>query len=264
MKLYYVPIILAFFFMNSGKNMITDAKTIIKDTKKEKIDLSHKEIPALCYHNININSTKEDPLWIGETAFNEQMKALHDSGYHTILPDQLYQYLTTGATLPTKPILLSFDDSHEGHFSTARPILNKYGFKGVFFIMTVCIGKKNYLTASQIKNLSDSGHVIGCHTYDHPVITTLKGNEWEKQIDTPKLELEKITGKRVEYFAYPYGVWNESAIIELKYRGMKSAFQLTDKESEKEPLFTIRRLMVSGNWSGAELQRHMKATFENK
>lgn len=215
------------------------------------------QIPVLCYHNISKHKEKEGPLWIAEERLNEQFKMLRDSGYHTILPEQLYQHLTKGTALPSRPILLSFDDTHEAHFSIAKPVMDRYGFKGVFFIMTVCIGKKNYMTSDQIKELSNSGHVIGCHTYDHPYVTTLKGNQWEKQIDKPKQTLERITGRRVEYFAYPSGVWNEIAIAELKARGIKAAFQLTGKQSKTDPLYTLERLMVSGQWSPVVLQRNI-------
>ena len=222
---------------------------------------AHKEVPVLCYHNIKDTSAKEDLLWIGKIEFEQQVKSLYDSGYHTILPDQLYQYLIAGATLPAKPVMLTFDDSHEGHYSIVRPILDKYGFKGVFFITTAYIDKKNYLTTAQIKELSDKGHVIGAHTYDHPIITKLKGKQWDKQIDMPKKKLEKITGQKIEYFAYPYGVWNTEAINELKERGIKAAFRLYGRKTETESLFTIRRLMVSGGLSGIDLEKHIKTYF---
>ena len=81
------------------------------------------------------------------------------------------------------------------------------------------------------------------------------------QIDKPKLLLEKITGKPVIYFAYPYGTWSENAIHELDRRGIKAAYQLLDLQSNQEPLFTIRRLMVSGSWTPQQLQHKMKYFF---
>lgn len=33
--------------------------------------------------------------------------------------------------------------------------------------MTVSIGRPNYMTKDQIKQLSDEGNVIGSHTWDH-------------------------------------------------------------------------------------------------
>ncbi|OQP48934.1 hypothetical protein [Niastella populi] len=73
--------------------------------------------------------------------------------------------------------------------------------------------------------------------------------------------LKAITGKPVEHFAYPYGVWNASAITELKKRGIKSAYQLTGKKSTEAPLFTIERMLVQGNWTGKVLIKHMTTSF---
>lgn len=222
---------------------------------------SYKEVPVLCYHNINTTPGKEDDYRISAFHFEQQVKALYDSGYHTILPDELYDHLSKGTPLPPKPVMLTFDDTHETHFSIAAAVLEKYRFKGVFFIMSVCIGKKNYMSAQQIKTLAERGHSIECHTYDHPSVKSISGKQWEQQIDNPVKKLEAITGKPVEYFAYPYGVWDEPAIIELKRRGIKAAFQLTGKKSQKEPFYTIKRMLVPGTWSERDLLKQMARSF---
>ena len=117
------------------------------------------------------------------------------------------------------------------------------------------------MTAAQIKELSDSGHTIGAHTWDHPDLTTLMNKDWELQVDQPKQELKEITAKAVESFAYPFGAWNEHVIAELKKRGIKIAFQLTGKQSADEPLMTCRRLMVSGKWTLLEFKNNISRTF---
>lgn len=220
------------------------------------------QIPALCYHNIHQDLAGHSPAYsIGIAQFKRHLKMLHDSGYNSILPSQLYAFLTTGASLPPKPIIISFDDSHEEHFSIAMPVLNSFHFKGVFFVMAVTINKPMYMKAGQIKELADSGHCIGLHTWDHPDLRKLKGNDWLLQIKKPKALLEKITGKPVEYFAYPNGAWNEEAIHQLKDNGILAAFQLSGKRSPTLPLYTIRRLLVSGLWSEATLQAAIRSTF---
>lgn len=220
-----------------------------------------QEVPVLCYHSIKMESERDDVYTVSETEFATQVKMLSDSGYHTVLPDQLYQYFTAGKPLPPKPIMLSFDDTRIEHFTVAAPEMGKYGFKGAFFIMNICIGKPGYMTAEQIKALSDNGHVIGCHTWDHHSVRVLHGKEWNVQIDQPKSKLEQITGKPAPYFAYPYGLWNDSAIYELKKRGIKAAFQLNGRQSKKEPLYTIRRMIVPGGWSPSKLNKFMTATY---
>ncbi len=226
------------------------------------IDTSEHQVPVLCYHRIKNSVGKKGVYTVSETEFAQHLKMLYDSGYRTILPDQLYQYLTEGKPLPVKPVILSFDDTHVEQYTVAAREMKKYGFKGVFFIMNISIGKPGYMSTDQIKSLSDSGHVIGCHTWDHHRVKELKGEDWNIQIGQPKAKLEKITGKPVAYFSYPFGVWNDSAIIELKKRGIKAAFQLTGKISKNEPLYTIRRMIVPGSWSAVKLQQHMKAEFK--
>lgn len=174
-------------------------------------------------------------------------------------------YLNTGAALPSKPIMFTFDDTDMDQFTVAAPTLKKYGFKAVYFIMTVSIGRKgkfvDYMTREQIKALSDAGNVIGSHTYDHKNFKKYTGKDWEEQLDKPTKKLEEITGKKMTEFAYPFGLWNAEGIPELKKRGFKMAFALSTKRDEKEPLFTIRRIIASGYWSPKTLSNSIKNSF---
>lgn len=255
--------------------------TLIGNQKEEKIDVSkikkadaatilaRKQVPVLCYHQVR-NWIERDGK-VGKDYivpiqnFKEEMKMLADSGYHTILPDQLYAYLNTGAKLPSKPIMLTFDDTDEDQFTIVRPTLAKYGFKAVYFIMTVSIGRKgkfvNYMSSDQIKQLSDEGNIIGSHTYDHKNFKKYTGKDWEEQLDKPTKKLEDITGKTMTEFAYPYGLWNSQGFPELKKRGFRMAFQLSTKRDEKEPLLTIRRIIASGYWTPKTLSNSIKNSF---
>ncbi|MBB2145327.1 polysaccharide deacetylase family protein [Pedobacter sp. LMG 31464] len=238
---------------------VADAKTI----------LARKQVPILCYHQVrNWKATdgKVGKDYIVEIQnFKDQMKMLADSGYHTISPDQLYAYLNTGAKLPSKPIMLTFDDTDLDQFTIVNPTLKKLGFKAMYFIMTVSIGKKgkfvDYMSADQIKQLADEGNVIGSHTYDHQNFKKYTGKDWETQIDKPTKKLEEITGKKMNEFAYPFGLWNAEGIPELKKRGFRMAFQLSTKRDEKDPLFTIRRIIASGYWSPKTLSNSIKNSF---
>lgn len=227
--------------------------------------LAKKQVPVLCYHQLrawNSSDSKMAKTYIVETEnFRNQIKMLADSGYHTILPDQLYDYLTKGTPLPEKPVMLTFDDTKLDQFTVAAPELEKYGFKGVFFVMTVSLGRPNYMSREQVKALADAGHAIGSHTWDHHNVKKYAGADWVTQIEKPSKELEKITGKPVEYFAYPFGLWNTAAIPELQQRNMKAAFQLAEKSDEQDPLYTIRRIIASGYWSPKQLHNSMINSF---
>jgi len=236
---------------------IADAATII----------SRPEVPILCYHQVRdykpSDSKTSRAYIIPDSDFREQMQSLADSGYHSILPDQLYEYLTTGKELPSKPFMITFDDTRLDQYTAALPELNKHGFKATFFIMTVSLNKPGYMSRDQVKQLADEGHIIGSHTYDHKNVKTYTSDDWVDQVQKPSQQLQTITGKPVEYFAYPFGLWNKEAISKLKDHDFKGVFQLAANRDENDPLYSIRRIIVPGGWSGKSLQKIMYRSFKD-
>jgi peptidoglycan/xylan/chitin deacetylase (PgdA/CDA1 family) len=236
--------------------------------------LSRTQVPVLCYHHI-VEGKPKNAYEVTTENFRQQMKALADSGYHTVLPEQYYNYLAHGTPLPSKPVMLTYDDTDEEQFSVAKPEMDKYGFKGVYFIMTISIGRPRYMTKEQIKQLADEGHAIGSHTWRHDRVDRLKDlntieyggrkievNEWDFQLTKTKKQLEEMTGKPVEYFAFPFGIWNQPALPKIAERGYKLAFQLSDKRDSAMPLYTVRRIIVAPSWTGAGMVRAMKGSFK--
>ncbi|WP_240047302.1 polysaccharide deacetylase family protein [Hymenobacter nivis] len=223
------------------------------------------QVPILCYHQIRDwtgrDSKGAKDYIVPVAAFKAQIKMLADSGYHTVSPDQLYAYLTTGARLPAKPIMLTFDDTDLDQFTVARPTLAQYNFKAMYFVMTVSLGRPKYMSKAQVKQLSDEGNVIGSHTWDHHNVKKYQGQDWVTQIDKPTKTLEEITGKKINYFAYPFGLWNPQAFPELKQRGFVAAFSLAEKRDQQDPLFTIRRIIASGYWSPRTLHNSIVQSF---
>ncbi|MBD0297891.1 MAG: polysaccharide deacetylase family protein [Flavisolibacter sp.] len=239
--------------------------------------MARTQVPVLCYHHIRdiqMPSRPDRGYEVSAAQFKAQMKILADSGYHTILPEQLYNYLVYGVPLPSKPVMLTYDDTDLEQFTIAKPEMDKYGFKGVYFIMTISIGRPRYMSKEQLKQLSDEGHVIASHTWDHHRVDRYKYeneieeggrkkvvNDWDQQLVKPTQTLEAITGKPVKDFAYPFGIWSKDGIPEIKKRNFRMAFQLSTKRDPEEPLYTVRRMIVSPTWSPEGMLRVMRSTF---
>ena len=250
---------------NSSKESISDSAKQKNTVADVATILSKKEVPILCYHNIRYDgAARLRSYTVTPSSFAAQMKALSDSGYQTILPDDLYNYLVHDAKLPAKPVMITFDDTDKDHFMVGAPEMRKYGFKGVFFLMTIAINRKRYMSEDELKQLSNEGHAIETHTWDHHMVTKYEGGAWDSQLVMPKKRVEAITGKPVKYFAYPFGLWNKEAIPELKSRGYKMAFILSTKRDSTEPLYTIRRMIVPGDWTPQGMIRTMQTTFHLK
>jgi peptidoglycan/xylan/chitin deacetylase (PgdA/CDA1 family) len=236
--------------------------------------LSRPQVPVLCYHHITEGTPKND-YTVNAQTFKQQMQILADSGYHSILPDQYYDYLVYGKPLPPKPFMITFDDTDEDQFTIGKPELDKHGFKGVYFIMTISIGRPRYMTKEQIKQLSDEGNVVASHTWRHDrvdkYLTTphidrdskkIVNNDWDLQLVDTRKKLEDIIGKEIHYFAYPFGIWTHAGIPEIEKRGIKMAFQLSEKRDPEYPLYTVRRVIVAPTWSAQGLLRAMRSSFK--
>ncbi len=278
MKISRFNLIIVLFFIASCSPNSTKKEIAKKESARNSVDstptkdiadlgtiLSKKEVPVLCYHHIREAKPGQSETLksysVSPESFAQQMKALKDSGFETILPGDLYNYLVHGGKLPAKPVMLTFDDTDEEQYSIGYPEMKKYGFKGVFFIMTVSINRPRYMTTEQLKELSDNGNAVEAHTWDHHMVTKYKGSDFDIQFVKPKKKIEDITGKPAEYFAYPFGIWNLAAIPELKRTGYKMAFILSTKRDSTEPLYTVRRLIVAGQWSTPGVLKVMKQTF---
>lgn len=286
MKKLYLPLVILFATYSIACNQPVKSSPTSKDTAqhpsaeaeaaetsvgtKEMADaatiLARKEVPVLCYHQIR-DWTASDSKGARDyirpiDAFKADLKLLADSGYHTILPDQLYNYLAYGTPLPPKPVMLTYDDTDDDQFTIAAPEMKKYGFKGVFFIMTVSINRPRYMTREQVKQLADDGNVVTSHTWDHHSVKGYKTEQdWQTQIEKPKKTIEEITGKKAVDFAYPFGLWNPEAIPELKKRGVRSAYILSTRRDPNDPIYTIRRIIASGYWSAPSLYKNMIQSF---
>ena len=138
---YFVLFVTFFFFANcfSNNNLKTTSpeESVKKNEKNEKAVtadsaittiitdaatiLAKKQVPVLCYHHIREAKPGQSETFksysVSPSQFASQMKALKDSGYETVLPDQLYNYLAHGTPLPPKPVMLTFDDTDEEQFS---------------------------------------------------------------------------------------------------------------------------------------------------
>jgi peptidoglycan/xylan/chitin deacetylase (PgdA/CDA1 family) len=221
-------------------------------------------VPVLCYHQLRDwrsgdSQYNRHNLICPPTYFRAQLDALAGDGWTTISPAHYLRHLRTGAALPRKPVMLSFDDGSASQAHEGLTQLAKRGMTGTFFVMTVVLGKPRWMSIQDIHRLADAGMTIGSHTWDHHAVSDLSGGAWKVQLEQSRETLRKASGQSVEHFAYPYGVISASAYPHLSRAGYKTAFQLEAKQlSPEAPLYTLRRSIVISTWSGAQLIRHLK------
>ncbi|MEG1608999.1 MAG: hypothetical protein RR348_03950, partial [Clostridia bacterium] len=84
-------------------------------------------LPIIMYHSIN---NRQSRYVLSESAFQSDLNYLKSNGYHTITISDLLNFQNNAqATLPTRPIILSFDDGFYNNFSVVMPLLKSFGFR---------------------------------------------------------------------------------------------------------------------------------------
>ncbi|GGA19503.1 endo-1,4-beta-xylanase [Paenibacillus physcomitrellae] len=190
------------------------------------------DIPVLLYHVISDNPQGE--YQFSTDQFEQQMKYLHDNGYTTLTADQYVDIVADGQAAPDHPILLTFDDATPDFISNALPILKKYDFNSVQFVVSDWIGGGYSMTKAQLQELANESSVsLENHSKTHNNDIS-QGGVWTNQItkdqaldevEAASTFLQDITGKPSVLFAYPYGAYNQEAKDALKDSGIQVGFK---------------------------------------
>ncbi len=67
--------------------------------------------------------------------FESHMKALKEAGFHAVTTSEVAAWYASDKPLPSKPILISFDDGRMDGMANADPVLAKYGMKATMFVI---------------------------------------------------------------------------------------------------------------------------------
>ncbi|WP_346618432.1 polysaccharide deacetylase family protein [Blastococcus montanus] len=227
--------------------------------------LARSTVPVLCFHQLREfradDSAYARTIITPPAVFRAQLQALRDGGRTPIGAGTLVDHLQFGHPLPDRPVLLTFDDGSVTHHSVALPILTEFGFPAAFFPMTVVLGKTDWLSHDQLRDLDRAGMDIGAHSWDHQRVDRLSGDQWAVQLDGPRAELGEILGHPVDLLAYPHGVWSPEALPRVEAAGYRAAFQLSDPQDPAYPLLTVRRIMPPPTWDGPTLLAQLDSSF---
>lgn len=102
-------------------------------------------------------------------------------------------------------IAITVDDGCETDLIAMAPLLKDFGFSATFYVTAGFLGKKGFLSPSQLQELSSLGFEIGCHSMTHAYLTELNDSGLKREIADSKIMLQQIIGKSVEHFSCPGG-----------------------------------------------------------
>lgn len=215
------------------------------------------KVPILLYHHIAV-SPIGSRYYVPPDRFDSELKLLHDWGYATITTSLLVDAITEGASLPPHPMLITFDDSNEDNYTNAFPIMQKYGFTGVLYVVVQYVDTPNYLTTDQIREMADAGWEVGSHSETHRDLL-FSPDSLRYEIVQSRKDLQQMLGVPILTFAYPFGDEGSAAGDYVHFAGYiaamgASGFSWTQGLGN---LYTLQRCEIKGSDDAKSITRFL-------
>ncbi|HHX44435.1 MAG TPA: polysaccharide deacetylase family protein [Chloroflexi bacterium] len=206
-------------------------------------------VPILMYHaieDLDEGASASKRTWtVSPAAFAQQMAYLLNEGWTTVSPNALAAYLTAGAPLPPKPLIISMDDGYKEVYTVVYPLLKDGPLRPVLYVPADHVGLRAYLDWDQLHELVDAGFWLGSHGYDHTPLREASDADLPHQVGASKAFFEEALGITIDAFCYPYGSYDQRTLSALTAHGYTSAMTLNPLgyQTPGEPLL-LNRLLV--------------------
>lgn len=123
-------------------------------------------------------------------------------------------------------VAFTFDDGFADHYVRVAPLLEKYGFRGTFNLITDRIGSgTNYMVWAQAKNLARRGHAIENHTKSHFDLRGLaakgKADVVRRQIVEANEIIAREIGTAPRMLCYPFSKASPETDAAIRAAGLR-------------------------------------------
>ena len=176
-----------------------------------------ERLPILMYHRVAPEGAVATARWrLTPESFEEQLRYLRDAGFHSVTLEQWREAVHTKKPLPGRAVVLTFDDGYRDFAEYAWPLLKRYGFSAIMFLVAGRIGGTNdwdrafgeevgLMAWDEILALQKEGVEFGCHTVTHAPLTGLSPADVVRELARSRAILESKLKVPVDAIAYPYG-----------------------------------------------------------
>lgn len=191
---------------------------------------------------------------IAESDFREQLAHLRTNGFRGLSVTEALSSAGTGRTQPQ--VCLTFDDGSETDLVVAAPLLRENKFNATFYVTVAHLGRRGYLSHDQLRELSDQGFEIGCHSMNHVYLDDLPTAQLRTEIVDSKDRLEQLTGRGVAHFSCPGGRWNHRIAEVAREAGYASvATSRLGSNSKDADRYCLARVAIKRGMSLADFDR---------
>jgi peptidoglycan/xylan/chitin deacetylase (PgdA/CDA1 family) len=202
-------------------------------------------VPILEYHVLGAAPADEPypDLYVSRRDFHAQMNWLEEHEYEAVTLEQVEAAWYHGATLPPKPVVISFDDGYRPQFTYALPELRRHGWAGVLNLKA----EGSDLYPSNIEAMIAAGWELAAHTIHHLDLTELDSEQLEEEVAGSRAILRREYGVPVENFCYPAGRFDATVISAVEAAGYTGATTEIRGNATRDRPYELDRYEILGS-----------------
>lgn len=204
------------------------------------------KICTLMYHDVyqlkktesGINIDSAQSYKISSSLFERQIKAIRE--------------YVDAHQIDESSIRISFDDGGVSFLTVIAPILEKYSFKGYFFIATGFLNIEGFLSDEQVVELYNRGHFVGAHSHTHRQMMNALSkeelmNDWKASIDC----LGQLIHQPIKIVSLPNGFSSSVILDVLEELGIEDVYTSSpmDKPTKRGCLTLFGRYGIKDGMS---------------
>jgi biofilm PGA synthesis lipoprotein PgaB len=178
------------------------------------------------------------------------MEYLLENNFQFVSPTLYLSYIEGKADLPSKPVLITFDDGLKGVYTYAYPVLKELGLSGFFFLLVSRVGTTDhYVSWDECMEMQSSrvfsieSHTLNSHYFvddtegRHAALisrmplpdgTVETAAQYTKRVSEDlllsKQIIEEKIQKKVHFLAIPFGYGNNDLNKIVRNQGYKGTF----------------------------------------
>jgi len=196
-------------------------------------------------------------LYVSRRELRGQLRWLARAGYEAVTLGRVFDAWHGRATLPARPIVLSFDDGYRSHVTAALPLLRRQGWPGVLNLDLSNLAPAWGIPPAGVRKLLAAGWEVDAHSLSHADLTSLSGMALAREVSGSRRAIQRLFGVVPRFFCYPAGRYDTEAVAAVRTAGFDGATTTELGLADRRSPFVLARVRVSREDGAAGLARKL-------
>lgn len=185
------------------------------------------------------------------SALTGAVSAAAIAGYQSIAPSgQWYGRTFSGLKRGARQIALTYDDGpNDPHTLRLLEVLARHHIQATFFLIGGYLRQRPEI----VREIVQAGHIVGNHTFTHPLLTFKSETEIRKELSDCRTALQDVIGEHSNLFRPPFGGRRPAVLRLARELGLEPVMWNVTGYDWNSPSASVIERKVTGQIRGGDV-----------